>query len=250
MQCENQNNTAMKYINLINEFWRLNAIEPFTSTDISVYFYLLNQCNLRRWENPFSVTTHQMEVALNISRKTIIASRNRLQKRGLLTIINRGKKPALLILTDCDATPEGQEGSHSGKQNGAQTGNRPETNTTHIKREKNKEKRSIKKHSIECQKSERIPEKSEDNLEKCEAIPEKSEAVAEKCDSARYVAFNDWVKENAPYVASHLKPLSRLEFDKLIEKFGPQCLARNIDNLENRSDLRRRYTSLYRTMLN
>ena len=258
LQCENQNYTAMKYINLINEFWRKNAIEPFSPTDIAVYFYMLNQCNLRHWENPFSVTAHQMEVALNISRKTIMMSRNRLQKRGLLTVKNRGKKPVLLTLADCDSSLEGHKYSHSGEQEEEQTGNKPVTNPTHIKRDKNKDKRFIKKHSIECKKSESISENSNDCSDDTTSSiqPEDSTSASPKIEdrnqgnSARYVAFLDWVAEKAPYVAKNLKPLSEPEFDRLIMRFGAECLARNVDNLENRRDLRRRYTSLYRTMLN
>lgn len=95
----------------------------------------------------------------------------------------------------------------------------------------------------------RQPEKPRLKPDKPRPEPDGHDA-GRKRGSARFIAFTDWVGDNAPYVAAHLKPLAEEEFDRLIHRFGPQCLARNIDNLENRRDLRRRYTSLYRTMLN
>ena len=74
----------MTYIELINEFWRLNAIEPFNATDTKVYLYLLHQCNIRGWINPFQLQTRNLELALGISRRAIIESRDRLKQRGLI----------------------------------------------------------------------------------------------------------------------------------------------------------------------
>lgn len=74
----------MTYIDLINEFWKLNAIKPFEVTDLAVYLYLLQQCSIRHWQNPFEVSTKNMECALGISRKAIIKSRNRLKRRGVI----------------------------------------------------------------------------------------------------------------------------------------------------------------------
>lgn len=258
----------MKYINLVNEFWRQNAIEPFSPTDIAVYFYLLNQCNLRHWENPFAITSHQIELALGITRKTVLASRKRLEKRGLLTVETQRHRPMTVTLIDCSGDKEEQTGDKSGHIEGTNPGQI----APHIKRDKNKEKRVIKKHSIECKKSKSETQKNDIFINKQNVGSDKPDVGIDKPDvdshikkdvsarsevgttsadnTARYVAFCDWVAENTPYVARHLRPLTEEQFFRLKQRFGSECLARNVDNLENRRDLRSRYTSLYRTLLN
>ena len=74
----------MTYIDLINRFWKLNRLEPFAPSDLRLYFYLLDQCNIRGWENPFKLSTRYIECELKMSRKVIEESRERLHNRGLI----------------------------------------------------------------------------------------------------------------------------------------------------------------------
>lgn len=248
----------MKYINLINEFWRMNRIEAFRPLDAMIYLYLLDQCNLRQWQNPFPITSRSIELTFGITNKTAIEVRKRLQMRGLLTFISRRNRPVIMTLTHVKNAIEEESGKNPGKNEGKNSGRYPEGIATDDIRDKRKDTRYLKKHSIECKKSESVSEKSEDYSDntKSSSQPNDSTSTSPKTEvrsqgnSARYVAFLDWVAEKAPYVAKNLKPLSEPEFDRLIMRFGAECLARNVDNLENRRDLRRRYTSLYRTMLN
>lgn len=122
----------MNYIFLINEYWRLNTIEPFLSTDTNIYFYLLNQCNLRHWENPFTITSHQIEVALNVAKKTVKKAIERLQKRGLLTVRTRRYRPMTVVLADSDAQNESQSDTTSGPVSGTHQSHI----TTHINKQK------------------------------------------------------------------------------------------------------------------
>lgn len=166
-----------------------------------------------------------------------------------------------VTLIDRSGDKEGQSGDTSGHIEGTNPGQI----APHIKRDKNKEKRVIKKHSIECKKSESETQKNDILINKQNVgidkpdvvsyikkdLSVRSEVDTTSADNvARYVAFCDWVAENTPYVTRHLKPLTEDQFFRLMQRFGAECLARNIDNLENRRDLRSRYTSLYRTLLN
>ena len=144
----------MKYISLINRFWSLNAVEPFGRTDTAVYLYLLNQCNLRHWQNPFTITLHQIEVAVNITRKTVSASLKRLEKRGLLTTKSRRYLPTTVILADSDSLFKAQSKSTLRETSMQLSGTHQAHITTHIKRVKNINDKQLKKHSIECKKSE------------------------------------------------------------------------------------------------
>lgn len=94
----------MKYIDLINDFWRQNTIEPFRPLDAMIYLYLLNQCNLRYWQNPFSITFHTMETSLCVNYRTLKASLLRLQSRNLLTTNCRRYYPMTVALANVDKT--------------------------------------------------------------------------------------------------------------------------------------------------
>lgn len=68
-----------------------------------------------------------------------------------------------------------------------------------------------------------------------------------------YDRFLSWMKENAPYCAaignfSH--QISEKEFARLKEKYTGKEIANIIEELENRKDHRKKYTNLYRTVLN
>ena len=144
----------MKYINLINRFWSLNAVEPFGRTDSTVYLYLLNQCNLRHWQNPFTITLHQIEVAVNVTRKTVSESLKRLEKRGLLTTKSHRYLSTTVILADSDSLFRSHPEATFSPTSGPLSGPHQSHFTTHIKRVKNINDKLLKKHSIECKKSE------------------------------------------------------------------------------------------------
>lgn len=62
--------------------------------------------------------------------------------------------------------------------------------------------------------------------------------------------FDEWIKRNAPYVYANLSPLTEKEFESLKEKYTSKQIADTIEQIENRKDLRKKYTCLYRTLLN
>lgn len=75
------------------------------------------------------------------------------------------------------------------------------------------------------------------NLEKKEILQEKSE---------RYVGFLDWVKKNAPWCNTYLKPISEIQFYKLISQYSSEQVADIILKIENYSK-RTSYKDLYLT---
>ena len=74
----------MTYIELLNSFWDSTRFNPCSSNEAAMYFYLLHQCNIRRWINPFEFKTRDLELMLGLSRATISAIRNKLKQRGLI----------------------------------------------------------------------------------------------------------------------------------------------------------------------
>lgn len=83
----------MTYIEYINQFWKMNRSVEFSSNEVFLYFYLLNECNIRGWQNPFEHPNKTIVLATGISEKTVIEVRNRLQQKGLITF-ESGKKNA------------------------------------------------------------------------------------------------------------------------------------------------------------
>lgn len=65
-----------------------------------------------------------------------------------------------------------------------------------------------------------------------------------------YRKFLIWSKENTPYIARHLRPVSEAQFLKLKSVFGSEIVRVSMENLENRKDMRKKYSDLYRTLLN
>ena len=62
--------------------------------------------------------------------------------------------------------------------------------------------------------------------------------------------FEKWLKEKCPYVYEHIPMMTDAEFNKLKEQYGSKAISEVCLDLENRKDLRKRYASMYRTLLN
>ena len=69
--------------------------------------------------------------------------------------------------------------------------------------------------------------------------------------SERYSRFQQWLAKECPYIPKHFeKTISEREFEKLLETYSARQLCDVISEINNRGDLRKRYTDLYRTALN
>ncbi len=74
----------MTYIELINHFWQQFENKGMKPNDVLLYFYLLKECNSKSWQNPFPLPNKKVVIALEISEKSIIDSRQRLVERKLI----------------------------------------------------------------------------------------------------------------------------------------------------------------------
>ncbi|MDL2289937.1 hypothetical protein LJB95_00850, partial [Paludibacteraceae bacterium OttesenSCG-928-F17] len=65
--------------------------------------------------------------------------------------------------------------------------------------------------------------------------------------------FCEWLKEATPYCANPKNFTTQItidDFRKLREKYTVEQICVIVEQIENRKDLRKRYTHLYRTVLN
>lgn len=81
----------MTYIDYMNQFWKMNMSVEFSSNEAFLYFYLLNECNIRGWQNPFEHPNKTIVLATGMAEKTVIEVRNRLQQKGLIEFVS-GKR--------------------------------------------------------------------------------------------------------------------------------------------------------------
>ena len=74
----------MKYLDLLNRFWRLHRERRFCQLDICLYMYILDEFNRARWPQSLPIPTSRISQSLNESAHSIIRSRSRLTERGLI----------------------------------------------------------------------------------------------------------------------------------------------------------------------
>jgi hypothetical protein len=96
--------------------------------------------------------------------------------------------------------------------------------------------------------------KEEDNNKESPNGDEKeAEASSLTSSNPDFIKFNNWLKRKAPFCSNPKNFSSQItesEFLKLKEKYTGKQIADVIEQIENRKDLRKRYTNLYRTVLN
>ena len=68
--------------------------------------------------------------------------------------------------------------------------------------------------------------------------------------SEKLIKLDEWMKKHTPYIAENLNPLTQQEFDKLLADYGIKAMCDMLEQIENRKDHRKKYVSLYRTLLN
>ena len=87
------------YIDLINAYWSSMSLKPAPASGTALYSLLLQQCNIRRWSNPFELPTSLVEYLLGYNRDTISEARRRLEARGLIRYVRgtRNRSPTYLI---------------------------------------------------------------------------------------------------------------------------------------------------------
>ena len=74
----------MNYINIIEGFWKMNAYDRFSSSEIILYLYLVHICNQNYWNMPIACKTATLQSELGLNKSTIIRARAKLRVRGLI----------------------------------------------------------------------------------------------------------------------------------------------------------------------
>lgn len=95
--------TGVNLYELMHEFWKENDYEPFPSSAIALFFFLLDRANSRHWQMPVKCPTSLICRAINVSKQTALAAREALLGRGLLVFdkgTGKDRLPSYIIVTD------------------------------------------------------------------------------------------------------------------------------------------------------
>ena len=81
----------MNYIELLNRFWQVDAQQKVADYATRLYFFLVQECNRRRWQNPFELSDRQLIRVMGGSVNTLKKHREDLVERGLISYQSGGK---------------------------------------------------------------------------------------------------------------------------------------------------------------
>lgn len=89
----------MTYLDLINQFWKLNKEYVFSANETQLYFKLLDTCNSLNWKNPFTHSNGFICGELGISEKTLRTARQQLVNYGLIEFKSVTMKKQMIVYT-------------------------------------------------------------------------------------------------------------------------------------------------------
>lgn len=75
----------MTYIDYMNQFWRASSLEYMSTSEVALYAFIANECNLHRWKMPVPCSTVRICEVLHISKQTLCNARKNLARRGLIS---------------------------------------------------------------------------------------------------------------------------------------------------------------------
>ena len=82
----------LNYKEFFKAFWAKRLSCRLTGNEVDMYLFLLHECELNGWSNPFNVLTQKCEVVLCIRRKNVSSAREGLQEKGFIKFIPSMKR--------------------------------------------------------------------------------------------------------------------------------------------------------------
>lgn len=199
---------------------------------LSLWLHLLLRANYvsKEWHGilitrgQLLTSLNQLSKATGLSVRQIRTSLNRLKLTGEIASKATNKYSLITICKYDDYQLLEVDERQTKRQSNRQTSDKQATTTNKYKERKEYNKESISNDILK-----------KDELSLC---------------SPDYQKFIIWIKDNAPYVYQHLALPTETEFFKLKKNYSGTVISNCISEIENRKDLRKRYTNLYRTLLN
>lgn len=147
--------------------------------------------------------------------------------------------PIKLVIDNAKA--ERRQKQEAGRMGGAPTGNKNASKN----KQKQAETSENKENNLNVNGNGNI--KREITKEKSGLSLSRTQKAQEECEPK----IGEWIKVNAPYIYKNFEHLiTEKELNKLLESYEKQTIVDTIANIESRKDLRKKYSNLYRTLLN
>ncbi len=86
----------MNYTDVITNFWNHHKEIAFQHIDVVLFLFLAHEWDLRNQPEWFGIETRYLEIAVPISRKSLVFSRERLRERGLIDYEAKGGRGTTL----------------------------------------------------------------------------------------------------------------------------------------------------------
>ena len=211
----------MNYLELINQFWRLDLERPFPASDTRLYFFLLNSCNRLKWKNPFGHSDRYLAVNVGVSVNTIRASKIRLVKAGLITV----------------STPLKPSKSFEGQTlYFLKTVSNSDTDHTTV--------------SINDTDPDTVPDTDPDTNYKLNKT--KHNDINKKENEIQFSVLNKMISVKYPKVSTLNEQLTLAEYDSLMAEYNlrKDQIFNLLDRMENHKPLLANCNSVYRTLRN
>ena len=152
----------------------------------------------------------------------------------------------------------GLKGGRPPKGNQDESSSKPNNNQTITKSEpKNNQNQTTKEPSQNQMETKVEPnvydnDNVNDNKKESANADKKEDEPYGSTLSPKFLSFQAWIKDNAPYCANpkNMNQITEKELDRLMETYTEKQIADVISQIENRKDKRKQYSSLYRTVLN
>lgn len=94
----------MTYIDYMNQFWQVASQHQMMTSEVALYAFLINECNVNFWKMPFECSNVTACQCLRMSKQTLVTARDKLRDVGLISYSSGNSrfnpsKYALLDLT-------------------------------------------------------------------------------------------------------------------------------------------------------
>lgn len=90
----------MTYFDYIKNFWAKHNFCQFSTTEIALYFYLLECANIQKWPDTFVCVNKKVEGTLGVSYRTVTAAKEKLRDAELIDFQTKnGSKITTFSLT-------------------------------------------------------------------------------------------------------------------------------------------------------
>ena len=227
----------MTYIDLINNFWLLDEDWEFTCCETRLYFYLMKTANRLGWVDSWTRSDTKVSSDVGVSVNSMKSARNRLFQAGLITFKSGGKgqrDKTRYQISYQNLTPKLQPKGIPKVIPKLQPNLAPSSLLYNVR-------------ALDKDKDKDLNKESPNGDEK------EATASSPAPSNPDFLKFNDWLERKAPFCSNpknFSSQITEAEFLKLKEKYTGKQIADIIEQIENRKDLRKRYTNLYRTVLN